>query len=120
MMTMALHATGRGFVARLERNAVDTRGVSRPLRLVTCPAIHRLQHNCVVGVLGRDILMAGKARFRPVSRGFHQRPVHEQGKSLSALVGLGKRLVRVALQATGIIEPGRRLVRRHRVCEWTQ
>ena len=67
-------------------------------------AVGRLRRDVVIGVLVRDVGVAACAGIGLVDRGGKLGHIHEQGEFFAGGVGLGQRLIGVAIQAGAVLD----------------
>ena len=98
-------AAGRGVLPPLRQGqTVDAGAVALGLLLVALLAVGRLRRDVVVRVLGRDVRVAACAGVGLVDGGRELGHIDEQGDLFAGGVGLGQRLVRVAVQAGAVLD----------------
>ena len=109
---VAIPATGGAGSAQLVAHAMDAGRVLLDGLLVALDATGRLRRHIVVRVLGGNVRVAIRAGIGLVDGGLEPGFIHEQGDFFAGGVGLGERLVGMAIQAgaVGVLcrRPGRR------------
>ena len=95
---------GRGILSPLcQRQAVDAGPVALRLRFVALLAVGRLGGDVVVGVLDGDVGVAARAGIGLVDRERDLGDIDEEGDLFAGGIGLGQRLIRVAIEAGAVL-----------------
>ena len=97
---MTVLAPGRLRPIGLQRQTMDARVIARRLEFVAGFALYRFGGHSVIRMLRGDVIVATDAGVGAVNRPEQPRSVHIERDRLAQDIGLYKRLVCVALQAS--------------------
>ena len=100
---VAVAAVRRAFLPLGQGKAMNAGAVARRLFHMARSAIGRLRRDVVVGVLARDVRVATRAGVSLVDGGGELGQIDKQGNLLAGGIGLGERLISVALQAGAVL-----------------
>ncbi len=93
----AFHAFGQG-------QSMHAGAVALGLLLVARSAVGRFRRDVIIGVIGGNVGVAARARVGLVNGGGQLGHINKEGDFFAGGVGLGKRLIPVALQAGAVLD----------------